>query len=100
MPIEKEDKKFRGLPVSVFKRMLLLKTILGADSLAAVIGMGIARLEGGFGCNSCGAHIGDSPMNPPPVSSSRWEEIQHRHAKGCKWVRTRGHQIKVRKNKS
>ena len=97
MPIARMEKTYRGLPITTVKRIKLLKTLLGADNAGAVIGMGIARLEGNVGCTSCGANIGENALTPPPVSSPRWEELKHRHAEGCRWIKTKGFQIKIKR---
>ena len=85
---------FRGLPEPVIKQIRQLVVTYDADNAGAVIGMGIARLLGGFACVSCGAYVGKDPQpRPPAVDSTRWPEITEKHVEGCRWIRTKGFQV-------
>ena len=84
---------YRRVPETVVKRIRALKLAYECESLGAVIGMGIARLEGGYGCVSCGAYVGQEPQRPPTIDSNRWPEIAEKHVQGCRWIATKGFQI-------
>ena len=93
LPIKTKKHTFKGLPYPVLERLKVLKITLAADSLSAVIGMGVARLEGAHGCSSCGCHMGRTVEYPPAATSQKWDEIAEYHAVSCQWVKTRGFQI-------
>ncbi len=94
MGIETTFVGLRDMPVSIHDRAKIMKVALGADSIIAVYGMAMARLEGGYGCTSCGCYIGDHPEQPPKIDSKKWDSLANHHAGSCKWIRTKGFQIK------
>ena len=83
----------RGLTKPVMARIKALQLAFECDTQGAVVAMGIARLEGGYGCVSCGAFVGRDPQRPPAADSTRWPEIAEKHVQGCRWVATKGFQV-------
>ena len=90
--IKPVKKTIRGIPEPVVKRIKALKLAYDCETQGAVVAMGIARLEGGYGSVSCGAFVGQDPQRPPAVDSTRWPEISEKHVQGCRWVATKGFQ--------
>ena len=91
--IKAVKKTIRGIPETVVTRIKALKLAYDCDTQGAVVGMAVARLEGGWGCVICGAFTGRDPQRPPAVDSTRWPEIEEKHVQGCRWVATKGFQV-------
>ena len=96
MSVTTEPRLYKSIPDTVHSRLKILKAALDADNIAAVIGMGLARLEDGFGCTSCGCWVGRNPEQPPPIDSARWDDLAQYHTADCRWIRTKGYQVKIK----
>ena len=94
MGIKTKSVTIWGIPETAYQRMCVLMPVLGTYSKGALLGMAIARLEGGFGCTHCGAWIGSAPVDPPDLDSKEWAELAEHHTDKCEWIKTKGHQIK------
>jgi len=88
------------MPVSVDDRISILKVAMRTKNKAAVIGIALARLEGGYGCMSCGAYVGKEPVKPPAVGSPDWDELAEYHIAKCEWIKTQGYQITKSKKRA